>query len=265
MHNDYQALIYASVQEILKNCLDSKITQLMQIHSQKLHFIPTKYRILGGLLQSMNIQFGNFIEVLMKNLIAKEARYEILGFSGQRKNTFALTQTNETLIDHYITVCQIKNLDLESAFKQLCTQIFINNQREDNLIRFTHDIDLLFKDKESQKIYYLEIKYNDDHDTGKFVDINRKFIKTYAYLLRALSVTTPDALVPILFYFTNKKMKGNIYIPEHSHIYRGQRFFDAFLNTSYTDLETYLASFCNSDENIKAFDALYSRIRSSSH
>ncbi|BCZ17237.1 hypothetical protein NHP190003_05190 [Helicobacter sp. NHP19-003] len=45
MLNDYQALIHASVQEILQNCLDSKIAELTQRHSQKLHFIPTKFRI----------------------------------------------------------------------------------------------------------------------------------------------------------------------------------------------------------------------------
>ncbi|GMB89843.1 hypothetical protein NHP190002_05220 [Helicobacter ailurogastricus] len=231
MSNDYQTLIHAIAREILQNCLDSKIADLMQAHSRKLHFIPTKYRIFGGLLQSMNIQFGNFIEVLMTKLIARDSRYEILEqYSGQKKNKFALSKTNDTLIDQYITKCQTENLELENAFKQLCAQIFSNNKRTDNSIYVTHDIDLLFKDKESQKIYYVEIKYNDNHDTDKFVGINRKFIKTYAYLLHALSIPTPDALVPILFYFNDKKMKDNKFIPEHGHIYRGQRFFDEFLS-----------------------------------
>ncbi|WP_104759486.1 HinfI family type II restriction enzyme [Helicobacter bizzozeronii] len=260
MPNDYQTLIHASVQEILQNCTSpEKLKELTQTHQAKLHFIPTKYRILGGLLQSMNIQFGNFIEVLMKNLIVKEAHYEILKHSGQKKNKFTLSKTSETLIDQYITKCQTDSLDLESAFNQLKHQIF-KQRTQENLIHFIHDIDLLFKDKGNQKIYYLEIKYNDDHDTGKFVDINRKFIKTYAYLLHEFAPKTPDDLVPILFYFNNKKMKGNIYIPENKHIYRGKRFFDTFLSTSYTDLEIYLADFCNSHENIQAFDALYSKI-----
>ncbi|WP_241517601.1 hypothetical protein [Campylobacter blaseri] len=33
----------------------SKIESLRKKHSKKLHFIPIKYRIFGGILQSMNI------------------------------------------------------------------------------------------------------------------------------------------------------------------------------------------------------------------
>ena len=72
-------------------------------------------------------------------------------------------------------------------------------------LKFDHDIDLIFRDKTTGVYYYLEIKYNDDHDTGKFVDINRKFIKTYAYLVNELKITNSNQLVPILFFFNNKK------------------------------------------------------------
>ena len=47
---------------------------------------------------------------------------------------------------------------------------FINiNKTNDQTIYFKQDIDLLFETNDS--IVYLEIKYNDDHDTGKFADI----------------------------------------------------------------------------------------------
>ncbi|WP_286348395.1 hypothetical protein [Helicobacter felistomachi] len=79
------------------------------------------------MLNTAHIQFGNFIEVLTKNLIAKEPHYKILEqYSRQKKNKFALSKANETLIDQYITQCQTENLELESAFKQLCAQILQN-------------------------------------------------------------------------------------------------------------------------------------------
>ncbi|WP_240329917.1 hypothetical protein [Helicobacter suis] len=59
MQDKIQSLIYSSVLEILNNT-HLKIPKLQEIHKNKIHFIPTKYRILGGILQSMNIQFGNF-------------------------------------------------------------------------------------------------------------------------------------------------------------------------------------------------------------
>ena len=52
-------------------------------------------------------------------------------------------------------------------------------------------IDALFQPNEESYVY-VEIKYNDDHDTGKFVDINRKFIKTYAGLVNDLGL--PDGI-----------------------------------------------------------------------
>ena len=74
------------------------------------------------------------------------------------------------------------------------------------------DVDALFAAK-TGIIIYLEIKYNDDHDTGKFVDINRKFIKTYAGLANHLNINSADELKPILYYFNPLKRWGPIYVP----------------------------------------------------
>ncbi len=264
MKDNTKLLIDKSVQDIIERCANNqKISSLIDKHDKKLHFIPTEYRVLGGLLQSMNIQFGNFIEILMSNLVSCEERYEIIEkYSGKKSNSFSLAEDNERLIDSYITKCQTETFDLEQEFELLKKQLFLNNKREGaKVITFKHDIDLLFKSKDNNKIYYLEIKYNDDHDTGKFVDINRKFIKTYAYLLSEFDLNDHNDLVPILFFFNNKKMKGNIYIPEQSNIMRGQKFFDNFLTTEYLDVDLYLTDLSKRDETIASFDALYRKIR----
>ena len=135
-------------------------------------------------MQSMNIQFGNFIETLMALLVANEEKYEIIDhYSGKKSNEFTLSVANDSKIDAYITRCQYEtNIDINIEFPRLLQSIV--EEQDTRTMTFKHDIDLLFKDKETGIIYYLESKYNDDHDTGKFVDINRKFIKTYAYLCR---------------------------------------------------------------------------------
>ncbi len=197
----------------------------------------------------MNIQFGNFIEELMRQLIHKSG-YEILEkYSGKKSNKFEISSNCEKLIDEYITNAQIAKAD----FNQLKKQILSDTSTE--TIRFKHDIDLLFQDKD-KNIFYVEIKYNDDHDTGKFIDINRKFIKTYAYLIREFG----RDIRPILFYFNNKRMKGNIYLPESTNIYRGERFFKEFLKFDYKELENLLLNFAQSAENIAKFDELYKKI-----
>lgn len=40
----------------------ASIAKSMQVHAAKTHFVPTKYRVLGGLLQSLNIKFGGALQ-----------------------------------------------------------------------------------------------------------------------------------------------------------------------------------------------------------
>lgn len=260
INNEVKALINAAVLKMIENTSStSKLTSLKEKHDEKMHFIPKRYRVFGGLLQSMNIQFGNFIEELMAVLISNEASYEILTeYSGKKSNAFKLSKSNDALIDAYISNCQYGDVDIDIEFPKLLQNIV--NDNDTNTEIFKHDIDLLFRDRTTGKIYYLESKYNDDHDTGKFVDINRKFIKTYAYLVKEFGIDNINDLVPILFFFTNKKMKGNIYVPEKTNIRRGKGFFEEFLHVSYDDVDEYLSSLSESDDVVKMFDDLYNRV-----
>ncbi|WP_322935983.1 restriction endonuclease [Mycoplasmopsis felis] len=259
INKDIKRLISEAVKEIINKSL-LKVNYLSQKHNNKIHFIPKRYRILGGILQSMNIQFGNFIEILIQNLIKENPRYEIISkYSRKRYNNFLISQANEKQIDEYITRCQQDlNIDLDREYHNLLTSLKTNINKG-KFIKSSHDIDLLFKDKKENKIYYVEIKYNDDHDTGKFIDINRKFLKTYCYLLNEeLGVNTE--IIPILFYFNNKIMKGNIYLPEKEVIYRGKRFFEQFLTIDYKELDNYLLKLSENQETINMFNNMYNNI-----
>ncbi|MDR0977695.1 MAG: hypothetical protein LBL71_01470, partial [Endomicrobium sp.] len=221
MDENIKELINKTVMKIIDNTSShEKIRNLENKHGIKVHFIPKRYRILGGILQSMNIQFGNFIERLMALFIENDGRYELMpNYNGKKNNPFKISSENESLIDSYISRCEeTKYIDINVEFQNLLKKIVADKNESTKEVK--HDIDLLFKDKSTKKIYYLECKYNDDHDTGKFTDINRKFIKTYSYLVKELNIADSAKLVPILFFFTNKKMKDNIYIPEKSNIYR---------------------------------------------
>ena len=259
MNDKIKTLINEAVVRIIEHTSSqAKIEHLQEKHNVKIHFIPKRYRIFGGILQSMNIQFGNFIEALMALLIENDRRYEIISdYSGKKSNSFELSSKNETLIDNYIIRCQTENINIDVEFPKLLKQIISNKDNQTS--KFKHDIDLLFKDTQTDKFYYLECKYNDDHDTGKFVDINRKFIKTYAYLAKELNITDSSKLIPILFFFTNKKMKGNIYIPESLNIRRGKNFFEEFLKIKYDDVDHYLLNLSESPDTLNAFKNLYAK------
>lgn len=243
---------------------DKKINKLKKKHEKKIHFIPIKYRVFGGIIQSMNIQFGNFIEEAIHQILLVNKNNEIIEeYSGKRSNKFCISKKTERLIDQYITDCETHTYSEEEQkinYNKLLEMI-VENEKNENLetINFKHDVDVLFKDKTSGTTYYVEIKYNDDHDTGKFIDINRKLLKTYAYLVRELKIYDKDKFRPMLFYFTNKRMKGNIYIPENE-IYRGSRFFNKYTTIKYADLEDYMLNISENEETINQFNAMYNKI-----
>lgn len=67
MNEKVQALINEAVENMIAHTgSDKKIEGMIKKHDKKIHFIPKKYRCIWlDMLQSMNIQFGNFIEELM--------------------------------------------------------------------------------------------------------------------------------------------------------------------------------------------------------
>ena len=56
-------------------------------------------------------------------------------------------------------------------------------------------------------------------------------------------------------------MKGNIYVPEGTHIYRGEKLFNEFLTIRYEDLDRYLKNVSEDKEIVEIFDNLYKKIR----
>lgn len=78
-------------------------------------------------------------------------------------------------------------------------------------------------------------------------------------MVRELKIYDKDKFKPMLFYFTNKRMKGNIYIPENE-IYRGKRFFERYTTIKYEDLEEYMINISENDETIKQFNDMYDKV-----
>ena len=123
----------------------------------------------------------------------------------------------------------------------------------------TKDVDGLFQTDDGL-IVYTELKYNDDHDTGKFVDINRKFIKTWAGLAVRYQIQSASQLLPILYYFNPKKRYGPIYVPS-KNIMRGSQLFERFLHINYNTVDGYLSEIGDDHEILKIFDQMYKTVR----
>lgn len=270
MENNIKLFIKDAISNLIDNTSnEKKVKKLIKTHKAKMHFIPIRYRIFGGLLQSMNIQFGNFIEKLLHIIVDNEENLTIeQTLSGKRNIKLSMTKNSDEIIDDYITDCQnnsYNDTELLNNFNSLIKKCLENEKNNNNKeINIKHDIDVLFYDK-TNKYYYLEVKYNDDHDTGKYADINRKFIKSYIGICNQLNIYDITKFKPILYYLTKKRLKGNIYLPEEDIIYRGDKLFNEFFNIKYSELDTMMSKIGDDKEIIELFDDLYFNIRYKIH
>ena len=264
MNNDIGEFIKSTITDLIEQTSSNKkVAESIKVHNEKIHFIPIRYRIFGGLLQSMNIQFGNFIEKLLHKIVDNESLLKVEGISGQ-KMPLPFTTQSDKLIDDYITTCQNKNfkerflLDNFNALIDKCLKIEANNSHKD--ISITHDVDVLFSNQNNE-IFYLEVKYDDNHDTGKYADINRKFLKSYIGISNIIKVHDRNKFKPILYYLTKKKLKGNIYLPETENIYRGDKLFKEFFTINYQDIDKLMSGIGENQDIAELFDGLYDKIR----
>ena len=119
------------------------------------HFIPIRHRVLGGLYQSINIKFGNFLESLLKELIDDTSEYSLVSsininktifdnkkfkkfeesrnVDGGKQTCFIISNRNQSLIDNYVNECVKADADkskIEENFKNLLITIQNNIKEE---------------------------------------------------------------------------------------------------------------------------------------
>ncbi len=167
------------------------------------------------------------------------------------------------MINSYITARQLPNSpdDCTPQFDELLRKILEieHAARDDQRQGLVKDVDGLFLAKDGTMVY-TELKYNDDHDTGKFADINRKFIKTWAGLAVRLKIKRSNELLPIIYYFNAHKRYGPIHTPSRN-IMRGPQLFEKFLQVKYADVDGYLAAIGDDPEILAIFDRVFEQIR----
>jgi len=263
MSNQVKETIRSVVLQMLEDSTSAKnIRKIVRTHEAKVHFVPIQYRIIGGVLQGLNIKFGVFIEQLLRNIVEIDTGVQAMEDSGKKIKLF-FTHETDALIDEYITGRQLPNSpkDCTEVFDALLEEILAieGNATDEQRQGITKDVDGLFRTDDGL-IVYTELKYNDDHDTGKFVDINRKFIKTWAGLAVRYQIQSASQLLPILYYFNPKVRYGPVYVPG-KNIMRGPQLFERFLHVSYEDVDGYLSEIGNDPEILAIFDKMYKTVR----
>ena len=251
-------LIWESINLLLKDVDTQKnIVEKSEKQFQKVHFIPVQHRVFGSVLQSLNIKFGNFLEMFIKKLIDKRTCYQIENFKGNAINK-AVSRDEEGAINEYLNKREsssqppsVKELNglLQTPFSEI--------EAIDSLAKKKKiDVDLVFR--KNNDIYFVEIKYEDNHDTGKLPDIYRKIFRTYFSLRRHYK--NQFRIRPFLFYFLEQKRWDSKYMVEKENVLRGQDFWTTFSDIDAQEINECFEFIANNEVIVNKFDQLKNKI-----
>lgn len=273
---------------------NDEIEKAFEIQLQKTHAMPIRHRVLGGLYQSVNIKFGNFLEILMKQIIDDNPSYTLVKrittgmpvtdekfiekdkkfkdfpmtntVEGGKSTNFIISKRNQRLIDDYITECtksDAKKEDIKVNFDKLVKKITENiiEEKKNPLVydylTFKNDVDLLFFKNDNNNYFYIELKKEDNHDSGKTKDMYLKVIKTFTCLLyQAYSnddeTLIVESLTPILLFFGDINNPSNI-LPE-DFVFSGEKFFEKYLTIDFSQINDNMCKVSNSQKLIEFLD-----------
>jgi len=219
-------LIAESLESSVWGAFDaSNVERVRRKNESKTHFIPLGVRVFSGVVQAMNIRYGNFIQAFMNALVAREPTLELHSSSGRRVD-FEIPNSLDAIVDGYIM--ERKRSSSDDPYQEYSSMRDAWSVLEEtDQISAPNDIDLLFRDSDGQ-MTYVELKFNDDHDTGKHPDIFRKIIKTGL----AIEVQVQEPVLPCVYFFNPGERNLVKFLPDGQRFF-GRSFFERFLSVDY--------------------------------
>jgi hypothetical protein len=248
----------AKVNELIRQALEDTvwsafsqdaIDRVAKKNSTKVHFIPVGVRVFSGVVQSLNIRYGNFIQALIGNLVEQENSLTLHELSG-KKFDFRVSGNVNIEVDNYMAVRkQGSESSLNSDYQDFRRK-WESADKVEKLIKAPNDVDLLFTDKNNQ-LTYVELKFNDDHDTGKHPDIYRKVLKTGLAIEQLVS----KPVLPCVYYFNAGQRNLVSYLPQAQR-FSGSEFFEKYLTVDYSLVANRLKHLSETIEVKSRFQAL---------
>jgi hypothetical protein len=215
------------VREELENLLSvfsqEFILEQIDKHRGKVHAVSVESRVRGAIHQSLNIKFGSSLESILSRIVNASSHLKLHEFSGKRI-ILPVSSKKIRLIDDYVnnraSSIESVNADFRKLRNALKSKTPVSGTKK-------MDVDLLFQTR-TGKMIYVEVKYNDDHDTGKYPDIYRKALKTGI----SLQLETKKPVETYVYYFNAGERNLVKYFPNSNQLY-GRDFFTRFRLGNY--------------------------------
>lgn len=243
---------------------DKIIKSLIYRNKNKISFVPLRFQVVSGFLQSLNIKFIKFIESFIAEIIRLEQKFLVSELT--QKEIFVFTSVREDKkITEYMSKIKAKSKNnsgefSQKDFKSLIKLPYLDHEKLKEKEKI--QIDLLISDLKKEHYFYFEIKGNDDHDSGKFENINRKLFHNYFGLRRYFIKNDIHfkSITPKIIYFNSVKKKDNNFLGEKINIYRGEEFWNKYTNTDFNELYDVIRDVQTNLETVKYFENIVNKV-----
>lgn len=221
-----------------------EIAKFKKRNSSKIHPLSVDARTVGGAIQSANIRYGNQLQVLITAVMGQSRKVTVHPLSGC-KVRLPDSDAATSAIERYISGRDASANKILKEYGALQAKLKLVKTGAKKKRR---DVDLLLKPSRGPLIL-IEIKFNDDHDTGKRPDIYRKVLLTADGLRRELR----KPVTPIVCYFNSNASSGVMYLPEFQ-VLNGERLFTKYADIRFNEVAKAIRSLgAHFDKKIRPF------------
>lgn len=197
-----------------KKKIDKLVYAKCYDHSNIISFQDIEEELRYTYRHSLHSTRGNLIEYILKKYIDKDVRFSVINKKKERI-TFKLPETviqrvNEIIMDYRSRVLDLRD---ERTFVTVIRELFelVKNSPKMNMRNFTTQIDLIFKDKNTSKLYHYEIKSKDNNGSKSDFGTLTSYLMIYCYLIQEYNIENyEDIEMGIVYVLESKHLIAKI-------------------------------------------------------
>lgn len=177
-------------------------------HSNIISFQDISEELKYTYRHSLHSTRGNLIEYILKNYIDNDVRFTVLN-KKKEAITYKLPEKVMKRVNEIVAGYRNRSIDLRDSktFTAIVMELFelAQNTPKIDMQNYTTQIDLLFMDKNTSKLYYYEIKSKDNNDMKSNFATLTSYLMTYCYLVMEHKITNYEDIEMGVVYVLESK------------------------------------------------------------
>lgn len=130
---------------------------------------------------------GNLFEYIVRHYLSKDKRFDVVDNKSKYTLELKVASTVNDKVNEIICGVRGKTIDIRdvSTYNSILAELheLVINTPKTSLVRYNTQIDLLFRDKNDNSVYYYELKSLDNNSNKSDLETLRSFLMIYCHLI----------------------------------------------------------------------------------